>query len=248
MPWGTHEYQIGFFLSSLRNTDMWTTSCLKTTPSLTAFWTSGGRRAVRGWDTCTAGTLSTKTSLWASGLRWLPSTNPCRWDILTKYHLSLLVAHLLDILRMSPFIQQWLKVLVPPCENIFCMLVIYPVISVTLLRLCPNLRYNQHSSLLCYRMPPRTAWNCWMIPKLQLWMKLLPNWACARLALFSLLAALFVTVSPVGFRLGFSILLSQSVLAVWISVVSMQIYVSLPRCFAVSLWIYCSATWICLHV
>ncbi len=33
-----------------------------------------------------------------------------------------------------------------------------------------------------FRMPLRTAWNWWMIPKLQLWMKSQPNWASARLA------------------------------------------------------------------
>lgn len=66
--------------SCFRNTDMWTTSCLKTTPSQIAFWTFGGKRAARGWDTCTAGTRSTKTSLWVSEPRWLPSTSPHRWE------------------------------------------------------------------------------------------------------------------------------------------------------------------------
>ena len=66
---------MNFFCSPPRNTDMWTILCLRTTRLLTVSWTSGGRRAVRGWGTCTAGTLSTKTSLWASELRWLPSTS-----------------------------------------------------------------------------------------------------------------------------------------------------------------------------
>lgn len=63
-----------------RNTDMWTTSCLKTTPSQIAFWTFGGKRVARGWAICMAGTPSTKTSLWASELRLLPSMSPPRWE------------------------------------------------------------------------------------------------------------------------------------------------------------------------
>lgn len=58
-----------------RNTDTWTTSCLRTTPSPTASWTFGARRAARGWATCSAGTRSTKTSRWASAPRWPPSTS-----------------------------------------------------------------------------------------------------------------------------------------------------------------------------
>lgn len=123
-------------LPPFRNTDMWTTSCLRTTPSPTASWTSGGRRAVRGWDTCTAGTQSTKTSHWASEPRWLPSTSPHRSESLSP----------------SP--------LLPPL----------------------SLVVDAHRwSLLCHRTPLRTAWSWWTIPKLQLWMKSLPNWACARL-------------------------------------------------------------------
>ena len=63
-----------------RNTDTWTTSCLRTTPPLIASWTSGGRLAASAWATCTAGTQSTRTSPWASGPRWQPSTSPHRWE------------------------------------------------------------------------------------------------------------------------------------------------------------------------
>lgn len=68
-----------FFGCSPRNTDTWTTSCLRTTPLPTASWTSGGRPAVSGWATCTAGSPSTKTSRWASGPRLPPSTSLHRW-------------------------------------------------------------------------------------------------------------------------------------------------------------------------
>lgn len=64
---------------SPRNTDTWTTSCLRTTPLPTASWTSGERPAVSGWATCTAGSPSTKTSRWASELRLPPSTSLHRW-------------------------------------------------------------------------------------------------------------------------------------------------------------------------
>lgn len=80
---------------------MWTTSCLRTTPLLTASWTSGGRQAVRGWVTCTGGTRSTQTSPWASGQRWLPSTNPHRWDIPTR------VSALIEVPCAYPSGNEW---------------------------------------------------------------------------------------------------------------------------------------------
>lgn len=63
---------------SNRNTGMLTTSCLRTTQLQIASSTSGGRQETSISGTCTAGTRSTRTSLWASAPRSLPSTNPPR--------------------------------------------------------------------------------------------------------------------------------------------------------------------------
>lgn len=78
---GVFSFKLLLTFVNCRNTDMWTTSCLRITLLLTASWTSGERQETNILGTYMDGTQSTKTFPSASGLKWLRFTSLLRYRV-----------------------------------------------------------------------------------------------------------------------------------------------------------------------